>query len=160
MVVLSDVVFNVDGKDINWPDTIAYKGMMYSDVPNMVQTFGYINASWTLRADITAQYVCRLLNRMDELGMRQVTPRLRDEDADMEMRPWIDDFSAGYMRRLMHLFPKQGDRDPWRNTQNYLLDKKLIRNAPLEDGALTFDNPPAESVESKPEQEEQRADAA
>ncbi|MEJ2089434.1 MAG: NAD(P)/FAD-dependent oxidoreductase [Gammaproteobacteria bacterium] len=71
LVVLSEVAFRVDGKDVHWPDTIAYKGMMYSDIPNMVQTFGYINASWTLRADITAQYVCRLLNRMDELGMRQ-----------------------------------------------------------------------------------------
>ena len=155
--MLSDVAFTWTAS-IHWPETIAYKGMMYSDVPNMVQTFGYINASWTLRADITAQYVCRLLNRMDELGMRQVTPRLARRGCRMEMRPWIDDFSAGYMQRLMHLFPKQGDRDPWRNTQNYLLDKKLIKNAPLEDGALTFDNPPAESIE--PEQEEQRADAA
>ena len=139
--VLSDVAFNVDGRDIHWPDTVAYKGMMFSDVPNMVQTFGYINASWTLRADLTAAYVCRLLNRMDELGMRQVTPRLREEDRDMALKPWIDDFSAGYMQRLMHLFPKQGARDPWRNTQNYLLDHKLIPNAPLEDGALTFSNP-------------------
>jgi cation diffusion facilitator CzcD-associated flavoprotein CzcO len=166
LVVLSDVAFSVDGQDIQWPETIAYKGMMYSDVPNMVQTFGYVNASWTLRADITAQYVCRLLNHMDELGMRQVTPRLREEDADMELKPWIDDFSAGYMRRLMHLFPKQGDRDPWRNTQNYLLDKKLIKHAELEDGALTFSNPGVQGeARVQPERdadspEQERADAA
>ena len=76
-----------------------------------------------------------------------------------EMRPWIDDFSAGYMQRLMHLFPKQGDRDPWRNTQNYLLDKKLIRHAPLEDGALVFSNPTGANVEPL-RRSDQRADAA
>ena len=143
LIVLSGVELTVDGKRINFPDTWAYKGMMFSDVPNLVQTFGYINASWTLRADLTAEYVCRLLNRMKELGMAQCTPRLRSEDGNMPARPWIDDFSAGYMSRMMHLFPKQGDRDPWRNTQNYALDKKIIRNAPLEDGALTFSNPTA-----------------
>ena len=116
---------------------------MYSDVPNLVQTFGYINASWTLRADLTAEYTCRLLNRMDELGMRQVTPRLREEDRDMEARNWIEDFPAGYMMRKMHLFPKQGDREPWLNTQNYTRDKQMIRDEPLEDGALVFGNPKA-----------------
>lgn len=158
--VLSDIAFTVDGKDIHWPETIAYKGMMYADIPNMVQTFGYINASWTLRADLTAAYVCRLLNRMDELGMCQATPRLRDEDADMELKPWIDDFSAGYMQRLMHLFPKQGSKDPWRNTQNYLLDKKLIPNAPLEDGAMTFSHPLSESAADASTEAPARADAA
>ncbi len=158
--VLSDVAFSVDGDDIAWPDTIAYKGMMYADIPNMVQTFGYINASWTLRADITAQYVARVLNRMDELGMRQATPRLREEDQDMTLKPWIDDFSAGYMQRVMHLFPKQGDKDPWRNTQNYLLDRKLIPNAPLEDGALTFSNPPGAASSKASKTEERQADAA
>jgi cation diffusion facilitator CzcD-associated flavoprotein CzcO len=151
--VLSDVAFSVDGREVNWPDTIAYKGMMYADIPNMVQTFGYINASWTLRADLTAAYVCRLLNRMDELGMQVAVPRLREEDKDMELKPWIDDFSAGYMRRLMHLFPKQGAKDPWRNTQNYLLDKKLIPNAPLEDGALTFSHPVGETKQRPTEVE-------
>jgi cation diffusion facilitator CzcD-associated flavoprotein CzcO len=150
--VLSDVTFSVDGRDVNWPETIAYKGMMFADVPNMVQTFGYINASWTLRADLTAAYVCRLLNRMDELGMQVAVPRLRDEDKDMELKPWIDDFSAGYMQRLMHLFPKQGAKDPWRNTQNYLLDKKLIPNAPLEDGAMTFSHPVGEVRQMKTEE--------
>ncbi len=151
--VLSNVNFSVDGEKVNWPDTIAYKGMMYADIPNMVQTFGYINASWTLRADLTAAYTCRVLNRMDELGMQVAVPRLREEDKDMELKPWIDDFSAGYMQRLMHLFPKQGAKDPWRNTQNYLLDKKLIPNAPLEDGALTFCHPVGETAgTAKPEE--------
>ncbi len=138
LVVLSEVDMTVDGETIHWPDTYSYKGMMYSDVPNMVQTFGYINASWTLRADLTSEYVCRVLNRMDELGVKQVAARLRDEDAGMNALPWIDDFSAGYMQRVMHRFPKQGDRGPWRNTQNFALDKKMIRDEPLEDGALLF----------------------
>ena len=156
--VLSDIDFSVDGRKVSWPDTIAYKGMMYADIPNMVQTFGYINASWTLRADLTAAYACRLLNRMDELGMQMAVPRLREEDKDMELKPWIDDFSAGYMQRLMHLFPKQGAKDPWRNTQNYLLDKKLIPNAPLEDGAMTFSHP-ADEARQQPEKADVRTAA-
>lgn len=138
--VLSNVALEVDGSAVNLPDTFSYKGMMFSGVPNLVQTFGYINASWTLRADLTAEYVCRLLNHMRATGTRQCQADLRDEERDMTVRPWIDDFSAGYMQRSMHLLPKQGE-GPWRNTQNYALDKKMIRNAPLEDGALRFFNP-------------------
>ncbi len=130
--------FSIDGEPVPLQNTYGYKGMMYSDVPNLIQTFGYINASWTLRADLTSEYACRVLNRMDELGVEVVAPRLREEDRDMETRPWIENFSAGYMQRVMHLFPKQGSRDPWRNTQNYALDKKIVRKAALEDGALVF----------------------
>lgn len=140
LAVMGGVTFTVDDKRVNFPDTIVYKGMMFSDVPNLVQTFGYINASWTLRADLTARYVCRLLTRMATTGARQCTPRLRNEDRDMPRRPWIEDFSSGYMQRSMHLFPKQGDRDPWRHAQDYAVDKKLTR-APIEDGALVLDNP-------------------
>jgi len=140
LAVLGGVAFTVDGQRVNFPDTLIYKGMMFSDVPNLVQTFGYINASWTLRADLTARYACRLLNRMAARGMRQCTPRLRHEDRGMPRKPWIHGFSAGYMQRSMHLFPKQGDRDPWRHAQDYAVDKKLTR-APIEDGVLTLDNP-------------------
>ena len=153
--VLGGATFSVDGAPVQFADTYTYKGMMYSNVPNLVQTFGYINASWTLRADLTSEYVCRVLNTMDALGMRQCTPRLREQDRDMGAHRWIEDFSAGYMQRMMHLFPKQGDHAPWRNTQNYALDKKMIRNAPIEDGALTFSNPPAASSAAQPEAGEQ-----
>lgn len=136
--LLGGAEFSVDGEPVDFPNTYTYKGMMYSDVPNLIQTFGYVNASWTLRADLTSEYACRVLNRMDELGVQQVTPRLREEDRSMTTGDWIEDFSAGYMRRVMHLFPKQGSRDPWRNTQDYHLDKKLVHKAPLEDGALVF----------------------
>ena len=138
LLLLGGMEFSMDGQKIDFPETVTYKGMMYSDVPNLIQTFGYINASWTLRADLTAEYACRVINHMDEVGASQVTPRLRDEDKGMELGPWIEDFSAGYMQRVMHLFPKQGHKDPWRNTQDFDLDKKLIRHAPLEDGALIF----------------------
>ena len=136
--VLGGVEFDVDGEPVDFSKTWTYKGMMYSGVPNLVQTFGYINASWTLRADLTSEFVCRLLTHMDELGVGQCVPRLRPQDEDMPARPWIDDFTPGYMQRMMHLFPRQGDRDPWRNTQDYLADKKMIRKAPLEDGSLVF----------------------
>jgi cation diffusion facilitator CzcD-associated flavoprotein CzcO len=137
--LLGGAQFQVDGAPVHFAETFTYKGMMYSGVPNLVQTFGYINASWTLRADLTAEYACRVLNRMDELGVRRVTPRLRPEDQGMPARPWIQDFSSGYMQRRMHLFPKQGDRAPWLNTQSYAADKKMIRKGPIEDGALQFE---------------------
>ena len=84
-----------------------------------------------------------LTRAMDQLGMQQCTPRLRDQDHNMSHRPGIEGFSAGYVQRAMPLFPKQGDRAPWINLQNYIADKKLIRMDPQRDGALVFDNPPA-----------------
>ncbi len=149
MKLLGGVQLEVDGEPVPLADRFSYKGMMYADVPNLVQTFGYINASWTLRADLTAEYSCRLLDRMDEIGMRQCTPRLRDEDRDMPKRLWIENFSAGYMQRAMHLFPKQGDRAPWLNTQDFRADRRMIRKAPLEDGALRFSNPVPSGAEHR-----------
>lgn len=136
--VLGGASFSVDGAPINFADTFSYKGMMYSEVPNLVQTFGYINASWTLRADLTSEYVVRLLNHMSAHNTPQCTPRVAPADAGMTAKPWITDFPAGYMNRSMHLFPKQGDRQPWLNTQDFAQDRKTIRNAPLEDGSLVF----------------------
>ena len=94
---------------------------------------------------------------MDRLGVNQCTPRLRAEDADMSLGPWIQDFSAGYMQRTMDLMPKQGSKDPWRNTQNYALDKKIIRKAPLEDGALLFGALPLKTIEAESQKAEQAA---
>ena len=138
--VLGKIVFEVDGEPVSFADRLTYLGMMYEGVPNLATVFGYVNASWTLRADLNAEYVCRILARMDELGMRQCTPRLAPGDLDMERRPFIVDFTPGYIARALHRLPKQGSRDPWRNTQNYLEDRRLMRRAPL-DEALTFDNP-------------------
>jgi cation diffusion facilitator CzcD-associated flavoprotein CzcO len=115
--------------------------MMNSDVPNLVSTFGYVNASWTLRADLIAEYFCRLINHMDAVGARQCTPRLRDEDRAMPKRPYIIGFSSGYIQRVLDKLPKQGDREPWTNPQNYSRDRLMFRQGNLEDGALVFDNP-------------------
>jgi len=149
LVVLSDVQLSVDGAAVDVSETYSYKGMMFSGVPNLVQTFGYINASWTLRADLTAEYVCRLLNHMAATGMRQCTPELREADRGMQARPWIDGFTAGYMQRAMHRFPRQGDREPWLNTQDFAQDKKMIRHGALEDGVLRFSNPAAHQAASE-----------
>ena len=140
LVVLGGMQVIVDERPVDFPATYTYKGMMYSDVPNMLSTFGYINASWTLRADLNAEYVCRLINHMDETGNRQCTPRLRDEDQDMPVRPWIDGFSSGYVQRVMNILPKQGDHEPWVNAQNYHRDKQMLRKGPIEDGAMVFSN--------------------
>lgn len=138
LVTLGEVDFVVDGQQVDFSRTWTYKGMAYSDVPNLVSTFGYINASWTLRADLTCEYVCRLLNHMRATATDQCTPRLRASDADMPERPWIDNFSAGYMQRAMHLMPRQGDREPWINPQDYKRDKVLFRQSALDDGVMQF----------------------
>ncbi len=143
LAMLGEAAFSVDGAPVDFAKTWTYKGLMFSGVPNLVSTFGYINASWTLRADLTAEYVCRLLGHMDATGDRQVTPRLRAGEEAMPARPWIEDFSAGYMQRMMDHMPRQGDRAPWINPQDYARDKVMLRQGALEDGALVFDNPQA-----------------
>ncbi len=139
--MLGDVEISVDDQPVDIARTFSYQSMMFSDVPNLVSTFGYINASWTLKADLTAEFSCRLLNHMSDKGMRQCTPRLRDSERDMAGKNWIESFSSGYIQRKTHLLPKQGDQPPWVNTQNYALDKKTIGEGPLEDGFLQFTNP-------------------
>jgi cation diffusion facilitator CzcD-associated flavoprotein CzcO len=138
--VLGDVKINVDGQPIDLAKTFSYKSMMFSDVPNLVSTFGYINASWTLKADLTAEYTCRVLNHMTETGTRQCTPRLAEHELDMGGRDWIECFSSGYIRRKIDLLPRQGNTAPWVNTQNYALDRKTIGKGPIEDGFLQFSN--------------------
>ena len=138
LVMLGEVHIVVDGEPVDFSHTWSYKGFAYSDVPNLASSFGYINASWTLRADLICSYVCRLLNHMRATGTHQCTPRLRAADADMPARPWIQDFSAGYMERVMDQFPKQGDREPWINPQDYARDKKMFAEAPVDDGVMQF----------------------
>jgi len=137
--VLGGVAFSVDGRPVDFAKTWTYKGLMYSDVPNLVQTFGYINASWTLRADLIADWTGRLLTAMDRRGARRVTPRLRPEDRAMKPRPWIADFSPGYIARVIDLFPRQGDREPWTNPQDYARERATIGRGPIEDGVLIFE---------------------
>lgn len=138
LVTLGEVDFVVDGQPVDFSQTWTYKGLAYSDVPNLASSFGYINASWTLRADLTCEYVCRLLNHLRDTGTDQCTPRLRPSDRDMPARPWITGFSPGYIERSIHLFPKQGDREPWLNPQDYRRDRKLLHREPVDDGVMQF----------------------
>ncbi len=138
LVTLGEMSFVVDGEPVDFSQTWTYKGFAYSGVPNLASSFGYINASWTLRADLTCEYVCRLFNHMRETGTAQCVPTLRPSDRTMPERPWIDGFSAGYMQREMHRFPKQGDREPWINPQDYGRDKQMFRKSPLDDGVMQF----------------------
>jgi cation diffusion facilitator CzcD-associated flavoprotein CzcO len=123
--VLGDIEFAIDGKPLNFADTVTYRGMMFTGIPNMVWVFGYFRASWTLRADLVGDFVCRLLNHMKQRGAKRVTPSLRSEDADMPLLPWIDpeNFNPGYLMRGMHLLPKRGDKKEWQHTQDYWNEK-------------------------------------
>ena len=138
MVTLGEMAFAIDGEPLDFSKTWTYKGFAYSDVPNMGSSFGYINASWTLRSDLICEYVCRLLNHMRDTRTQQCTPRLRSSDRSMPERPWIADFTSGYMQRVMHLFPRQGDREPWLNPQSYTRDKKMFRKSAIDDGVMQF----------------------
>ena len=139
MISLGKARFSVDGEVVNFADTWTYRGAMYSGVPNLVSTFGYINASWTLRADIIAEFFCRMIQHVDSTATEMVTPRLRPEDADMKARLWIEGFPSGYMQRGLGQYPKQGDREPWTNPQIYLQEKKHFLTGPLEDGVLQYE---------------------
>lgn len=138
LVTLGEADIVVDGRTVDFSRTFTYKGFAYSGVPNLASTFGYVNASWTLRADLIATYVCRLLNYMRDTRTTQCTPELRESDAGMEEHPWIEGFTPNYMTRVMHLFPRQGDREPWINPQNYKRDRKMFRDDPVDDGVMRF----------------------
>ncbi len=135
LLALGGMQIVVDGKAIELPKTMGYKGMMLSGVPNLAIALGYTNASWTLKCDLTCEYMCRLLNYMERRGYQQCTPRNRDPSITAE--PFID-FSSGYVQRSIHLFPKQGSRAPWRLYQNYALDIMTLRFGKLDDGAMEF----------------------
>ncbi|WP_427913055.1 flavin-containing monooxygenase [Ramlibacter sp. MMS24-I3-19] len=132
--LLGDAQIAVDGVPRDLSKSLVYKGTMFSGVPNLASTFGYTNASWTLKADLTARYVCRLLARMDATRCAVVVP-VRDPSVG-EQR--FLDFSSGYVQRALGMLPRQGDRKPWKLAQNYLVDLVALRFAPLRDEALRF----------------------
>jgi monooxygenase len=141
LLALGGMQLHVDGDEVHLPDTVGYKGMMLSGVPNSAFTVGYTNASWTLKADLTSEFVCRLLSHMETHGYRQCVPVVNDPT--LERVPFID-FSSGYILRSVDRFPKQGSRPPWRLYQNYLRDIAVLRLKPIEDGALRFSSPTPE----------------
>ena len=135
---LNDIDVTVDQIKVEPHKKFSYKGMMLSGVPNLAFTFGYVNASWTLRADLTCEYVCRLLNQMDKEGVSACIP---DEDGNAMGEDEYIDFSSGYVQRALDKMPKQGQKSPWRNYQNYLKDIFLVRLFSLKDSTLRFYNP-------------------
>jgi len=138
--VLGDIAFTIDGKPLNFADTVTYRGMMFTGVPNMVWVFGYFRASWTLRADLIGDFVARLLNHMKAKGATMVTPTLRPEDKDMPLSDWMDpeNFNPGYLMRGMHLLPKKGDKPEWQHTQDYWAEKDIFPTIDLDDGAFQY----------------------
>ena len=135
-----DIEFAVDGKPLDFADTVTYRGMMFTGVPNLVWVFGYFRASWTLRVDLVADFVCRLLTHMKETGAKKVTPQLRPEDHNMPLLPWIDpeNFNPGYMMRGMHLLPKRGDKPEWQHNQDYWAEKDEFPAIDLKDKAFVY----------------------
>ena len=140
LCTLGEMEFVVDSQPVDFAKTWTYKGFAFSGIPNLASSWGYINASWTLRADLTCEYVCRLLNHMRKTKTTSCTPTLRKIDQDMPQRNWLEDFTSGYMKRMMHKMPRQGDHEPWINPQNYELDKKMFRKSPIDDGVMLFTN--------------------
>ena len=135
-----DIEFAVDGKPLDFADTVTYRGMMFTGVPNLVWVFGYFRASWTLRVDLVADFVCRLLNHMKETGTKKVTTALRPEDHNMPLLPWIDpeNFNPGYMMRGMHLLPKRGEKPEWQHNQDYWAEKDEFPAIDLKDKAFVY----------------------
>jgi monooxygenase len=135
LLPLGGIALTVDGAPVVLPEKFAYKGMMLSDVPNYALAIGYTNASWTLKADLTSEYVCRILNHMKRHGYQRVAPE--NHDPALRPIPWMD-LTAGYVQRNLAVFPKQGSKRPWQLYQNYVRDLMLLRYARVDDGVMQF----------------------
>jgi len=138
--VLGDIDFAIDGAPLDFAKTVTYRGMMFTGVPNLVWVFGYFRASWTLRADLIGDFVCRLLNHMTAKGAHRVVPTLRPEDKDMKLGAWIDseNFNPGYLMRGMHLLPQRGDKPEWQHSQDYWTEKDVFPKIDLDDRAFVY----------------------
>jgi monooxygenase len=147
LLFLGGMELVVDGEPVDVSEKMAYKGMMLSGVPNCAFTVGYTNASWTLKADLTSEYVCRVLAHMDAHGYRKSAPEL--SDPDVEELPLLD-FTSGYVLRSLDQFPKQGSKEPWKLRQNYVLDIRTIRRGPIDDGAMRFSSPAPRGSKGEP----------
>jgi cation diffusion facilitator CzcD-associated flavoprotein CzcO len=135
LVFLGGTKVSIDGAPVDMSKRLTYKGMMYEGVPNLVSIFGYTNASWTLKCDLTCEFTCRNIARMDQTGAKAVTPKA--SSGDIAQTPWLD-FSSGYVQRTIDRFPKQGERKPWRLNQNYTADVLMLRYGTLDDPELVF----------------------
>ena len=133
--VVGGLEVSVDGSAVDFAKTLTYKGMMYADVPNMASAFGYTNASWTLKCDLTCEYVCRLVNYMDRHNFRQAMPH--NDDPTIAAQPSLN-FTSGYVQRSVAMMPKQGSKRPWRLYQNYALDIVSLRFGRIDDGVMQY----------------------
>ena len=140
LCVLGDIAFTIDGKPLDFSQTVTYRGMMFTGIPNMAWVFGYFRASWTLRTDLVADFVCRLLAHMRAKGAKKVEVALRPEDHNMPLLSWIDpeNFNPGYMMRNMHLLPKRGDKPEWQHSQDYWTEKDQFPATDLDDKAFVY----------------------
>ena len=138
--VLGDAQMSIDGEPLDYSSTVAYRGVIFSEIPNMAAVFGYFRTSWTMRADLISSFVVRLLNHMDELGATVVTPTLSDEDKSMELKPMIpeDEFNPGYMIRGRQLMAKQGTHAPWTASNDYYLERDEFPAIDLDEPALRY----------------------
>jgi cation diffusion facilitator CzcD-associated flavoprotein CzcO len=141
LCMMGDIAFAVDDKPVDWSKTVNYRGMMFTGVPNLVWVMGYFRASWTLRVDLVADFVCRLLNHMRERGARKVEVRLRPEDADMPLLDWIDpeNFNPGYLMRGLHLMPRRGDKPEWMHNQDYWREREEIPAIDIDGAEFVYD---------------------
>jgi cation diffusion facilitator CzcD-associated flavoprotein CzcO len=139
--VLGDIAFEIDGKPLDFAETVTYRGMMFTGIPNMAWVFGYFRASWTLRTDLVADFVCRMLSHMKQKGARKVVPALRPQEDNMPLHSWIDpeNFNPGYLMRDMHLLPKRGDKPEWQHSQDYWAEKDEFPAIDLDDPAFVYD---------------------
>lgn len=144
MSVMGDVPFEVDGKRVDWAETVTYRGMMMTGVPNLVWVMGYFRASWTLRVDMMGDFVTDLLKYMDEIGARRVEVALRPQDWDMAILPWIEpeNFNPGYLMRSIHAMPRRGDKPEWRHNQDYWVEKDAFPLIDPTDAAFLYDGSP------------------
>ena len=145
LLFIGGIQVSIDGDELDLPSRLTYKGMMLEGVPNLALAIGYTNASWTLKCDLTCDYVTRLLNHMHETGLRQCTPVNRD--ASVSAEPLLG-LSSGYVTRSAHKFPKQGSKFPWQVHQSYLKDYRALKRSSIEDGAMQFSNPAPTRVAS------------
>lgn len=136
LAVAGKIAFQIDGQPIDWSAHVYYKGAMFSNIPNLAVVFGYVNASWTLKADIVARYFCRLVNAVDAKGVDFAVPTLpENQQGAMEM---AFDFSSGYFQRSSDILPKNGPEQPWKLNQDYLMDRRILLKNAVDDGVLVF----------------------
>ena len=140
MSVMGDIAFSIDGEPLDFHDTVTYRGTMFTGVPNLAWVFGYFRASWTLRSELIADFVCRLLNHMRHTGARSVEPALRPSEKDMPLLPWIDEenFNPGYLMRAMDLLPMRGTTREWQHTQDYWRERDEFPAIDLEDEIFVY----------------------